>query len=391
MTLEVALRHRFPGFALDATFEAPSGVTALFGRSGAGKSTVVAAVAGLMRPEHGRVVAGGRVLLDTAAGVEVACHRRRLGLVFQEPRLFPHLSVRRNLGFGAWFAPRLAQAARRAEFDRTVAMLGIEPLLQRMPHRLSGGEQARVAIGRALLARPAMLLMDEPLASLDDARKAEILPWIERLRDEAGVPILYVSHALAEIARLATTIVALDAGRVARAGPAAEVLADPDSFPLMGRQEAGAILAARVVAHEADGLTRLDVAAGPVLVPRVEAPAGATLRLRIRARDIILAQAPPQGISALNALPVTVTRVAASDGAMVEVGLDAAGERLLARITQRSAAQMGLAPGLGCYAVVKAIAVGRRDLGAASGPQPAAGATAAPPPERGSDTGTTEL
>ncbi len=210
-----ALRHA-SRFRLDVAFTAPAGVTALFGRSGAGKTTVVNAVAGLLRPAEGRVTVDGETLLDTARGVSVPRHRRRVGYVFQEGRLFPHLSVRQNLAFGGWFAPR---GAPRPDFDHVVDLLGIEPLLARRPGLLSGGEKQRVAIGRALLAAPAPALMDEPLAALDAARKDEILPYLERLRDETRTPILYVSHALPEVARLATTIVALDAGRVARAAP----------------------------------------------------------------------------------------------------------------------------------------------------------------------------
>lgn len=362
MSLDVRIRHRRGAFALDVAFAAPAGVTALFGRSGAGKTTVVDAVAGLLRPDAGRIAIGERVLFDAEAGIDVACHRRRVGYVFQDARLFPHLSVRANLRFGAWFAPKRAEGPRRDDLDRVVAMLGIAPLLGRRPATLSGGERQRVAIGRALLARPEALLMDEPLASLDEARKAEIMPWIERLRDEAGLPIVYVSHALPEVARLATTIVALDRGRVARAGPAAEILADPESFPLMGRQEAGAILAARVAAHEPDGLTRLDHAAGPLWVAAVEASVGTAVRLRVRARDVILARTRPEGLSALNALPAMVERVP-EGGPMVDVGLRVGGEPALARVTRRSVEALGLAPGAPCWVVVKAIAVGRRDVG----------------------------
>ncbi|MEL6335441.1 MAG: molybdenum ABC transporter ATP-binding protein [Pseudomonadota bacterium] len=368
MSLSVALSHRLGALSLDVAFETPGGVTALFGRSGAGKSTVVNAIAGLLRPERGQVRLDGMVLLDTDQGIWLPPHRRRLGYVFQDARLFPHLSVRGNLTFGARFAPRAERVAAQGDFDRVVAMLGIAPLLARRTTDLSGGERQRVAIGRALLARPRLLLLDEPLAALDQARKDEILPWIERLRDEAGLPIVYVSHSLAEVARLGTTIVALDEGRVARIGPAATVLSDPASFPLMGRQEAGAILSAVVVEADAgDGLSRLGLSAGDVLVPRVAAAVGSAVRLRVRARDVILALEAPSGISTLNALPVTVASVGdAEGGAIVEVGLTLGSERLLARITARSARALGLAPGMPCIALLKAIAVGRRDMAPAA-------------------------
>ncbi len=220
--LSVALTHTFPGFSLDVAFEAPSGITALVGPSGAGKTSVINAVAGLLRPATGRIILDGVVLLDTAAKIMVPPHRRRVGYVFQEGRLFPHLTVRQNLLFGRWFAPSPGgQVEAGPDLAQVTDLLGIGPLLARRPAALSGGEKQRVALGRALLARPRLLLLDEPLAALDEARKAELLPYIERLRDEARVPILYVSHAPAEVERLATTVVRMEGGRVVDQGPTA--------------------------------------------------------------------------------------------------------------------------------------------------------------------------
>ena len=361
MTLEVALEHRFGAFRLDVAFAAPPGVTALFGRSGSGKTTVVNAVAGLLMPDRGRVALDGRTLLDTEAGVSVPAHRRRVGYVFQEGRLFPHMSVRANLAFGRRFAPR---GAALEDPERVVELLGIGHLLDRRPGALSGGERSRVAIGRALLAGPRLLLMDEPLASLDEARRAEILPYLERLRDEARAPILYVSHSIAEVARLATTVVAIEEGRVVRAGPAWEVLADPQAVPALGRREAGAVLAARVVAHHAaDGLTELAVDAGRLWLPRVDAAPGARLRVRIEAQDVILALAPPEGISALNVLPAVVTAIREGEGPGAAVGLALGSDRLLARITRRSVRALGLGPGARCHVILKAMSVAPRDVG----------------------------
>src|ERR671931_1108660 len=209
--LEVDIEHRLAEFELDIHFRSGRGLTALFGRSGAGKTSVVNAIAGLIRPQRGRIVVDGSVLVDTEKGLFAPTHRRRVGYVFQEGRLFPHLTVRHNLLFGRRFAP---DTARSIGFDDVVELLGIGPLLDRRPGRLSGGEKQRVAIGRALLARPRLLLMDEPLASLDARRKDEILPYLERLRDQASVPIVYVSHSVAEVTRLATTIVLISDGRV---------------------------------------------------------------------------------------------------------------------------------------------------------------------------------
>lgn len=361
MTLSVALRHGFPAFQLDIAFDAPAGVTALFGRSGAGKTTVINAVAGLLAPSEGRIAIGDDVLLDTATRRNVPIHRRRVGYVFQDARLFPHLTVRQNLMFGGWFARAQPRAA---ELDRVVDLLGIAALLQRRPGNLSGGEKQRVAIGRALLSAPRLLLMDEPLAALDEQRKGEILPYLERLRDEVKIPIVYVSHAVPEVARLATTIVALDAGRVVRQGTAAEVLSDPGAFPLMGRQEAGSILQASIVGHDAeDGLTELSFSGGRLITPLVDAQPGTRLRVRIRARDIVLALKPPEDTSALNILPAVVQQIGSQDGAIVDVAIRCGDDSLLARITRRSLNRLALEPGKPCYAMLKSIAVARRDVG----------------------------
>ncbi|WGV16092.1 molybdenum ABC transporter ATP-binding protein [Fuscovulum ytuae] len=359
MTLEVALSHRFGGFALEVDFTAPPGVTALFGRSGSGKSTVVNAVAGLLRPERGRIVVDGEVVLDSGAGRMLPAHRRRMGYVFQDGRLFPHLTVRQNLLYGRWFAPKGAGVP----LDRIVDLLGIGTLLERRPGGLSGGEKQRVAIGRAILSNPRLLLMDEPLAALDEARKAEILPYLERLRDELSLPILYVSHSVAEVARLATTVVLLEAGRVVTAGAVGDVLADPAIAPVMGLREAGAVLTARLVAQEEDGLTRLDHAGGAIFLPRVMAPAGTEIRLRILARDVMLAVERPSGISALNILAGVVEEVRAGDGPGAMVRLRVGDEALLARITQRSARMLDLAPGRAVFAVLKAVSVAQGDVG----------------------------
>jgi molybdate transport system ATP-binding protein len=360
--LEVELQHRQGGFALDARFAGGPGLTALFGRSGAGKTSVVNAIAGLVRPDSGRIVVDGTTLIDTARGVFVPKHRRRIGYVFQEDRLFPHLTVRHNLLFGQWFSPR---AERRGTLADVVALLGLDHLLDRRPRALSGGEKQRVAIGRALLASPRLLLMDEPLASLDAPRKDEILPYIERLRDESRIPIVYVSHSVAEVARLATTMVLMSNGRVDAVGPVTEVLGRLDLYPKTGRFEAGAVLEAVVAAHDPRyGLTHLRCGADEIKVPRLEAALGAAVRIRIRARDVTVAIALPQGLSALNVLPARIAEVGGDGSPVVDIRLTLGeSSSILARVTRRSIAELGLVPGRDVFAVVKSIAIDRPGFG----------------------------
>jgi molybdate transport system ATP-binding protein len=361
MTLDVDIAHDFGGFALQAQFSCAPGLTALFGRSGAGKTTLVNAIAGLLAPDRARISVNGRVLTDTQAGIRVPPHRRRIGYVFQDARLFPHLTVRSNLLYGRFFARRTDDIA----FDHVVDLLGIAPLLPRRPAMLSGGEKQRVAIGRALLARPDLLLMDEPLASLDGARKEEILPYLERLRDDLKLPIVYVSHAIPEVTRLADTVVLLSDGRVQAVGSVEDLTARLDLFPLTGRYEAGAVLTATLLRHDdAWGLSLLQTRAGDFLVPRVERPLGSMMRIRIRARDVTLALTPPPDTSALNILPGRVAELKASgDSPQVEVRIDCNGDMLLARITRLSAERLGLQPGRPVCAMIKTVALDGGSLG----------------------------
>lgn len=357
--LSVSLNHHLEDFDLDVRFDAPRGLTVLFGGSGSGKTTVINAVSGLLRPDQGRVSVNGQVLCDTKAGQWLPPHRRRLGYVFQEGRLFPHLSVRQNLRFGQWFAPKDAP---REDMARVVDMLGIGHLLIRRPKGLSGGEKQRVAIGRALLASPRLILADEPLAALDDARKAEILPYFERLRDNSDIPILYVSHSAGEVARLATTLVALEGGKVVRQGPAVDVLGDP-MFTPSGVRAVGAVLEAQVAAHHDDGLSELDAKGARLFLPNIGLPTGAPLRVRIAAQDVMLSLQKPEGISALNILQGRISQVRAGDGPGAIVSLDTDAGRVLARVTRRSVAAMGLSEGLNVYAVVKTVSIAPQDVG----------------------------
>ena len=360
MSLGVSVTHRFDAFSLKADFEAAVGVTALFGRSGAGKTTLANAVAGLLAPNAGRILLAGSVLFDSRLRINVPPQKRRIGYVFQDGRLFPHLSVLGNLRFGVRFAKRLLPRAKELHI---IEILGLNGLLSRRPATLSGGEKQRVAIGRALLSNPKLLIMDEPLAALDAPRKAEILPYLERLRDETALPILYVSHAVDEIARLADTLVVLQEGRVRRYGPALEVLADPVAVPLIGVRDAGAVLEATVMAYDKDGLCALSVSGGTLHLPGVTGSIGQRLRLRVLAQDIILATRRPTFISAVNILPVVVRSVQFGDGPGVAVALQLGSDRLLARVTKRSAFELGLNEGKACYAILKATTVVRASNG----------------------------
>jgi molybdate transport system ATP-binding protein len=351
MSLDVDIDHTRGSFTLAARFVSQRGITALFGRSGSGKTTLVDIVGGLLRPDRGHVVVDGETLVDTERGVFVSKHRRRIGYVFQDSRLFPHFSVRQNLLYGRWFSRGNGGAA--GDFGSVVELLGIGRLLERGPGSLSGGEKQRVAIGRALLAHPRLLLMDEPLASLDEQRRAEILPYIERLRDGVGVPILYVSHSVAEVARLATTVVLLAEGRVTAVGPVLDIL------PLADAADSGSVLDAVVARHdEIFQLTTLSSRAGELQVPRLTAAVGAPVRAYIRSRDVMLSLQPPQEISALNVLAGKVAEIT-PNGAQADVRLDCNGALLLARLTSKSVQRLALEPGRPVYAVIKSVSFER--------------------------------
>jgi molybdate transport system ATP-binding protein len=357
--IEVEIAKRLGSFALDARFAAAeSGIVALFGRSGAGKTSIVNALAGLLRPDRGRIAVAGEALFDSARGIDLPPERRRVGYVFQDGLLFPHYSVRRNLLYGR----RSGDAS--VGFDQVVSLLGLEMLLERKPDALSGGEKQRVALGRALLAEPRLLLMDEPLASLDPGRKAEILPFIERMRDEFRIPIVYVTHAMEEIVRLADTLVLLSEGRVAAVGPVEELTSRLDLRPLTGRYEAGAVIRAEVSGHDPEfALTRLSFPGGRLNVARVDLPLGAKVRVRVRARDVVLATAPPTGLSIRNSFAGRVVEIAPERGPNVDVRLDVGTEAhpvmLWARITRRALMDLGLAPGVRVHALVKTVALDR--------------------------------
>jgi molybdate transport system ATP-binding protein len=360
--LELSVRKKLGPLAFSAEAKvAATGVLAIFGRSGSGKTTLVNMLAGLVRPDSGRIAVAGMVMFDSASGTDLPPERRRIGYVFQEGRLFPHLDVRSNLLYGH---RRIAPLERRIGLGEIVELLGIASLLGRRPANLSGGEKQRVAIGRALLANPRLLLLDEPLASLDAERKREILPFIEKLRDEIGLPIVYVSHDPAEVLRLADAILLLESGRIAAQGPVAEVFGRPELRRLVGPQESGTIIEARVLAHDgAYELSRLGFGSGgSLVVARTAAPPGAALRLRIRARDVALARVRPAEISVLNVLPARVVAIHPADGPDRDIELVVSGARMWARITARSAEELRLTDGVEVFALVKAVSIDREAL-----------------------------
>ena len=361
MTLSVDARKSFGGFALDAKFTSSGRLTALFGPSGGGKTTLVNLIAGLERPDGGRIAVDDAVVFDRHAAIDLPTHRRRVGYVFQDGRLFPHLTVRGNLLYGRRLTPR---HERWGSLDRIVAMLGIGSLLQRRPASLSGGEKQRVAIGRALLASPRLLLMDEPLAALDQARKEEIIPYVERLRDEMRLPIVYVSHAIEEVARLADSIVLLAGGRVVATGSVNDILARADLRRHTGQAEASVVLLTRVVGHDPGaGVTVVEHSAGRLTLPLLADATDAIVRLRLRARDIALAVGDPGRLSIRNLLAATVVEIAAAAPPFVEVRLDIAGDPLVASITRDAARALELRPGLPVTALIKSSALDRFSFG----------------------------
>ncbi|MCM2294549.1 molybdenum ABC transporter ATP-binding protein [Allorhizobium sp. BGMRC 0089] len=354
--LEISLTHTQGAFRLAADLRLGAGLTALFGPSGSGKTTLINAVAGLIRPEAGRVVFNGTVWSDSKSGTFLPVHRRRIGYVFQEPRLFPHLSVRANLLYGQRFAPH---GDRRDSLDAVADLLGIAPLLDRAPNRLSGGEKQRVAIGRALLSCPRLLVMDEPLSALDQTIKAQILPYIERIRDEAGVPILYVSHSAEEVTRLATHIVAMRAGEASLLDGTGDL---PGPLPDLGDNRSGSFIRAVITGHAPkEGLTFAASDAGTLYLKRTDLPVGQAIRLFLPVSDVVLAGPHVGDVSTLNRLNGRVRSINdLGESLMVEV--DCSGEIIRAEITRRSEQALQLAPDAPVTVLFKAVSIRRGGL-----------------------------
>ncbi|MEO5766274.1 MAG: molybdenum ABC transporter ATP-binding protein [Casimicrobiaceae bacterium] len=359
--IDVDFEQSHGDFVLRAKFSTEAPVVGLFGRSGAGKTSLVNAIAGVTSPRRGHIRIDGVTLFDSAQRIDVPMQKRRVGYVFQEALLFPHLTVGANLSYGLRLRPA---SARYIEPGRVIDVLGLRAMVDRKPATLSGGERQRVAIGRALLAQPRLLLLDEPLASLDVPRRTEILDYVERLRDEFHVPIVYVSHSVPEITRLADTVVILSEGECLAAGAVDDVMGRLDLKPHTGRYEAGAVIEAMVAAQDEQfQLTTLQFAGGELTVPRVDAKAGERVRARVRARDVSLATARPEGLSILNVLHARIVAIAVETGAVVDLELAVGEARLLARVTRRSCAELGLREGQEVFALIKAVSFDQRSTG----------------------------
>jgi molybdate transport system ATP-binding protein len=360
--IDAAFRGSVGGFALDAAFKVPAkGVTGLFGPSGSGKTTILRCVAGLARLS-GRLAVNGEIWQDDTARIFKRPHRRPVGYVFQEASLFAHLSVRENLLFGASRAAKLSDVA-FFKFDDVVSLLGLDALVGRAPSALSGGERQRVAVGRALLSQPRLLLLDEPLSALDRQSKDEILPYLESLHGALAIPSLYVSHDMSELERLADTLVLIDRGRVAANGPLADLQADP-ALPLMGAPEASVALTGRVSHVDAAyGLVHLAVSGATLIAPAGRASVGDERRLRIKASDVSFTRAQPFETSILNCLPVKICSLNAQDGDHAHVnivaalGEDGAGAQIIGRVTRKSQEMLNLRADDAVYAQIKSIAL----------------------------------
>lgn len=354
--IEIDLAKRLDAFALDVAFKAGGGVTALFGRSGAGKSTIVKAIAGLVRPDRGRIKIGDAVLFDSATRVDVPAQRRRAGVVFQDGRLFPHLTVKQNLLYGF----SRARGEKRIDAESVIGVLGVEGLSERRPVTLSGGERQRVAVGRALLAQPRVLLMDEPLASLDAARKAEVLPYLEALNARFGIPIIYVTHDADEVLRLASDVVLLANGKAAVSGPLGAVTSRLDLPVEAETLGLGAILEGRVEGHEpARGLTVVATPVGAFRLPLLQRDVGARIAIRVAARDVSIALARPEAISVQNMFDGVVEEVREAAPHVARLSLKAGEGRLVAELTADAVVRLKLTAGAKVVALVKSVALAR--------------------------------
>ena len=367
--LELSLNHRFEDFRIELEFEAQqSSITSLFGRSGTGKTSIINMIAGLTKPDTGFVKVGDEVLFDSAKGIDVPPEQRRLGYIFQDSRLFPHLNVRNNLLYG--LKPS-AGNGQEITFERVTDVLEIGALLERKPANLSGGEKQRVAIGRALLSQPRLLLMDEPLASIDVQLRSEILPFIEDLRDTFGLTVIYVSHTIDEVIRLADKMVLISNGAKEAEGNVEEIMSRLDLHPLTGRFDAGAVLSTTVASYDEDyELTGLTFKGGTLRVTGINLALNTPVRAHIRARDVSLMLDRPEGTSILNVFEGKIIEIGDEGGPQLDLKLDI-GTPLIARVTRKSFNDLDLNIGKTVFAMIKAVAIDRRSLGSQTKTTPA--------------------
>jgi molybdate transport system ATP-binding protein len=360
--LRISVLKKREGFTLRAEIEAPTpGIVALFGRSGCGKTTLVNLISGLLAPDEGRIQLDDTVLTDTGSGIAVPVEQRHIGYVFQDGRLFPHFSVMGNLRYGEKRMLRHARersfdaGKRLIGFDEVVELLGLSSLLDRRPHQLSGGERQRVGLGRALLCQPQLLLLDEPLASLDAARREEVLPYLEALRDRLAVPMVYVSHQFEEVLQLATHVVLMEAGSVVAQGTLSEVSLQPQLRAIVGPDSVGSVLDGVVTRSDSHGMANLQLGNGSLYVSLQNVAVGSRVRVQLLARDIILATEKPHGLSVRNALQGIVTDLSPDAYEAVLVKVDIGGATMLSRITQDAAEALSLHPGMPVWALVKSV------------------------------------
>jgi len=355
VTLEVTIRAAGP-IPIDAAFEVrPGEMLALVGPSGAGKTTLLRCIAGLWHPGAGRVAVDGEIWLDTAAGVDLPAHRRRVGVVFQSYALFPHMSAAENV----MAAMARGAPGRRAEAERLLALVGLERLAARRPARLSGGQQQRVALARALARKPAVLLLDEPFSAVDGATRARLHDELVALRAHLAMPVVLVTHDMNEAQMLADRMAVIDRGLMLRTGSTAEVMADAQALRALGLRELSAMLPATIATQEADGLTRLQTSGGPLWLPRIDGAPGTALRLRILAHEVILSRRQPEGLSAQNVLPGKVIEIRPGEGPGAIVRIRAGRDEILARVTRRAVATLGLMAGQEVYAIIESLSVAR--------------------------------
>lgn len=349
-----AIKRR-DGFTLDVAIEVSApGVVALFGRSGCGKTTLVNIVAGLLAADEARVAIDGVVLEDSRAQIHLPAERRRIGYVFQDARLFPHLNALGNLRYGE---RRARDSSKPITLELVAQLLGLEPLLQRRVHELSGGERQRVALGRALLSQPRLLLLDEPLAALDAARREEVLPYLEKLRDELAIPIIYVSHQFEEVLRLATHVVLLDQGRVIDQGTLGELSLHPQLRAIVGPDAVGAVLLGAIESTDGAGLAAVRIGDNVLNVALSGARVGAAVRVQLLARDVILAVSRPEGLSVRNMLMGTISKIASDDADTELVHVDIGGAAVLARVTRAASFALKLQTGMKVWVLVKAVSI----------------------------------